>query len=42
MPQTLVAGGIGDKFFLKLTRDRAKQLCSRLESAGGSCLVYRN
>jgi hypothetical protein len=24
------------------TRDRAKQLCSRLESAGGSCLVYRN
>ena len=24
------------------TQDRAKQLCSRLESAGGSCLVYRN
>jgi hypothetical protein len=24
------------------TRDRATQLCSRLESAGGSCLVYRN
>src|SRR6266403_1832079 len=24
------------------TRDRAKQLCSRLESIGGSCLVYRN
>ena len=24
------------------TRDRAKQLCSRLESAGGTCLVYRN
>ena len=24
------------------TRDRAKQLCSRLESADGSCLVYRN
>jgi hypothetical protein len=24
------------------TRDRAKQLCSRLESVGGSCLVYRN
>ena len=24
------------------TRDRAKQLCSRLESAGGSCPVYRN
>jgi hypothetical protein len=24
------------------SRDRAKQLCSRLESAGGSCLVYRN
>src|SRR5882724_6578669 len=24
------------------TRDRAKQLCSRLQSAGGSCLVYRN
>jgi hypothetical protein len=24
------------------TRDRAKQLCSRLEAAGGSCLVFRN
>jgi hypothetical protein len=24
------------------TQDRAKQLCSRLESIGGSCLVYRN
>jgi hypothetical protein len=24
------------------TRDRARQLCSRLESIGGSCLVYRN
>jgi hypothetical protein len=24
------------------TRDRALQLCSRLESIGGSCLVYRN
>ena len=24
------------------TRDRARQLCSRLEAAGGSCLVYRN
>jgi len=24
------------------TRDRATQLCTRLESAGGSCLVYRN
>jgi hypothetical protein len=24
------------------TRDRANQLCSRLESAGGSCLVFRN
>jgi hypothetical protein len=24
------------------TRDRAKQLCSRLESIGGSCLVFRN
>lgn len=24
------------------SRDRAKQLCTRLESAGGSCLVYRN
>jgi hypothetical protein len=24
------------------TRDRAKQLCSRLESIGGNCLVYRN
>jgi hypothetical protein len=24
------------------TRDRAKQLCSRLEAIGGSCLVFRN
>jgi len=24
------------------TRDRANQLCARLESIGGSCLVYRN
>jgi hypothetical protein len=24
------------------TRDRADQLCSRLEAAGGSCLVFRN
>jgi hypothetical protein len=24
------------------TRDRARELCSRLESIGGSCLVYRN
>lgn len=24
------------------TRDRAKQLCSKLESAGGNCLVFRN
>jgi hypothetical protein len=24
------------------TRDRANHLCSRLESVGGSCLVYRN
>jgi Transglycosylase SLT domain/SPOR domain len=24
------------------TRDRAKQLCTRLESIGGSCLVYKN
>jgi hypothetical protein len=24
------------------TRDRAEQLCSRLESIGDSCLVYRN
>jgi hypothetical protein len=24
------------------TRDRANQLCARLEAAGGSCLVFRN
>jgi hypothetical protein len=24
------------------TRDRADQLCSRLEAAGGRCLVFRN
>ena len=41
-----MAGRGGAPWYLirvaETTRDRARQLCSRLEAIGGSCLVYRN
>jgi len=41
----MVGGGSAPWYMIRVaesTRDRAKQLCSRLEAIGGSCLVLRN
>jgi hypothetical protein len=41
----MIGHGLAPWYLIRVaesTRDRAKQLCSRLESIGGNCLVYRN